>query len=251
MFLTAIIIDDEQTGIDGLTVLIDRYIEGLRIIACTTIAGEAIRMIENYKPDIVFLDINMPGMNGFDLLEKLQWKNFDLVFTTAHQEYALKALKANAVDYLLKPIDHKELHITISRIKNSRFNNEKNNILNGDQNLLKNILPDTKNKVLIVSKIGIESVDVNGIISLESQSNYTKVRLSNSLTIISTKTLKEFDLLLCPTGQNFMRVHHSFIINLQKVVRFLPGDDHLVTTDNKKIPVSKRRKKQFFKWLNL
>ncbi|MBA3681578.1 MAG: response regulator transcription factor [Bacteroidetes bacterium] len=251
MFLTAVIVDDEQKGIDGISILINRYVKDLRIIGCTTIASDAIKMIENYKPDIVFLDINMPEMNGFELLDKLEWRDFNLVFTTAHEEYALKAIKAKAFDYLLKPIDHEDLSETINRIKNNRIKNEKNNSLSDYENLFKNINSEAKDKILVISKAGIESLDITEIICLESQSNYTKIYLNNSQTIISTKTLKEFDIMLCATDQNFMRVHHSYIINLQKVARFLPGQDNVIMSDNQKIPVSKRRKEQFFKWLSV
>src|SRR3954466_7376140 len=106
--LRAIIIDDEQKGIDTIKILCGKYIPEINIVAESTKPMEAITLIENYKPEIVFLDIQMPGLDGFELLEKLNWQQFNLVFTTAHQEYALKALKNNAIDYLLKPIDHED-----------------------------------------------------------------------------------------------------------------------------------------------
>ena len=101
--LKAIIIDDEQRGINALKILIDKFVPDVKVVADSTDANQGIELIENYAPDIVFLDINMPEMNGFELLGKLKWNNFNLVFTTAHQEFALKAIKNNAIDYLLKP----------------------------------------------------------------------------------------------------------------------------------------------------
>src|SRR5689334_2979535 len=109
MSLRAIIVDDEETGITTLRILIGKHIPDVKVVAVCTRAREAVELIANYKPEIVFLDISMPEMDGFELLEKLEWKNFNLIFTTAHQEYALKALKQNALDYLLKPVYHKEL----------------------------------------------------------------------------------------------------------------------------------------------
>ncbi len=251
MFLTAIIIDDEQNGIDGLAILIRKYIPDLRIIAECTMAKEAITMIENYRPDIIFLDINMPGMNGFELLEKLSQKNFDLIFTTAHDEYALRALKADAIDYLLKPLDHTELEAAVAKVKTRKESREKTKNSIDYKTLLKNISPEPKDKLLVYSKTGIESIDLHEIISLESKSNYTKIYLDKSPSIIAAKTLKEFDTLLCLSNKNFMRIHHSFIINLHKVSRFLRSSDSVVMSDNQSIPLSKRRKDEFFKWLNI
>jgi two-component system LytT family response regulator len=251
MFLTAIIIDDEQNGIDGLTILIHQYTPEIRIIAQSKMAHEAIALIENYKPDIVFLDINMPEMNGFEFLEKLTRRNFGLIFTTAHDEYALRALKSDAVDYLLKPIDFKDLKIAISKVRTRKEANEqlKNNM--DYKGLLKTVFPEPKDKLLIYSKTGIESIDIHEIVSLESKSNYTKLFLDHSAPIMAAKTLKEFDTALCSNNTNFMRVHHSFIINLNKVSRFLKGPDHVIMADNQTIPLSKRRKDDFFKWLNI
>src|SRR5688500_4469180 len=116
--LRSVIIDDEQKGIDSLKMLIELFIPELKVVAETTRPELSLELIENYMPEIVFLDINMPDMNGFQVLEKLQWREFHLVFTTAHQEYGLKALKNNAFDYLLKPIDHEELQETVRKIKN-------------------------------------------------------------------------------------------------------------------------------------
>src|SRR3954464_1482839 len=122
MILRAIIIDDEYKGISTLKTLVEEYIRDVRVVAETTSAGEAIRLIEDYKPEIVFLDINMPEMSGFELLEKLRWRNFSLVFITAHQQYALKALKNNAVDYLLKPVDYTELQAAVAKIQKQQLN---------------------------------------------------------------------------------------------------------------------------------
>lgn len=251
MFLTAIIIDDEQNGIDGLAILIRKHIPDLRIIAECTVAKDAIALIENYKPDIIFLDIHMPGMNGFELLEKLGRKNFDLIFTTAHDEYALRAIKANAIDYLLKPIDYTDLELAISKVKVRKESREKTKEPIDYQRLFKNAGCDPKEKLLVYSKTGIESIDIHEIVSLESKSNYTKIYFDKSQPIIAAKTLKEFDAVLCSGNQQFMRIHHSFIINLHKVSRFLKGPDTIVTSNNLSIPLSKRRKEEFMKWLNI
>ncbi|MEO6303905.1 MAG: response regulator transcription factor, partial [Bacteroidia bacterium] len=196
--MRSIIIDDEETGIETLKLLLEKYVDDVKIIAQTTNASEAIEMIENYKPDIIFLDISMPEMDGFELLEKLEWKHFHLVFTTAHQEYGLKALKKSAVDYLLKPIDHRDLKFAVEKIKKTIVD-QKENEAQLNITLLNNHTQFKLNKLSVTTKNGIEYIEPNEIIYLESQSNYTLIHLNNSETLLTPKTLKEFEGQLCNT----------------------------------------------------
>lgn len=247
MSLRAVIIDDEQRGINSLRILIEKYVEGVKIVATSSRAAEAIELIENYRPEIVFLDINMPEMNGFELLEELDWKKFNLIFTTAHREYALKALKNNAVDYLLKPIDYEDIRIAVAKIR-QRLQEDIH--ISIDYSKLKQEA-NPNNKLLVNSKKSIESIELDDVVSLESKSNYTQIYLSGSRVTLASKTLKEFETHLCNAGTNFMRVHHSFIINLDKVSRVMKITDTIVMVDNQKIPLAKSRKNLFFKWLNM
>jgi len=250
MTLRAVIIDDEQKGIDTLNLLIEMFIKDVKVVAQSTNAIESIELIENFKPEIVFLDINMPEMNGFELLEKVQWKDFNLIFTTAHQEYAIKAIKNNAIDYLLKPIDYEDLLLAVERIKKQLNAIEIPNKYNYNR-LLEVIQQSQKQRILINSRTGIESIDVNEIVCLESQSNYTKIYLIDSRTLLTSKTLKEFEIQLCTPESSFMRVHHSFIVNLKKVSKYLKNSERIVINDDLQIPVAKSRKDVFFKWLNI
>jgi two-component system LytT family response regulator len=186
------------------------------VVASCNSPGDAIEVIENYKPEIVFLDISMPEMNGFELLEKLEWKNFNLIFTTAHQEYALKALKHNALDYLLKPVYHKELRAAIDRIKEQQVT-QQTTLKNFNFGLLNSISQQKINKLGISSKDGVEYIDPSEIISMESQGNNSLIHLENGKEILTPKRLGEFETMLCSDTTNFMRVHHSYIINLHKV----------------------------------
>jgi two-component system LytT family response regulator len=248
MLLRAIIIDDEQKGIDTLKILIGKYTEGIKVIAECTRASEGVRCIEDYMPEIVFLDINMPNTDGFQLLEKLGWKEFNLVFTTAHREYGLRALKNNAMDYLLKPIDPKDLCIAIDKIKN-RLNEKKKAEFNYT-GLMDIIDPPQKQRILVNSKTGVESIDIHEITRLESKNNYTMIYLEHGKEILVAKQLKEFEIQLCNTYSNFMRVHQSFIINLNKVTRFLKLSDRLIMRDQQVVPVAKSKKQLFFRWLD-
>jgi two-component system LytT family response regulator len=247
MSLRAVIIDDEQRGINSLTILINKYVDEVKVVASSTKAQEAIDLIENYRPEIVFLDINMPEMNGFELLEKLTWKKFNLVFTTAHREYALKALKNDAMDYLLKPIDYEDIRIAVQKIQQRM---QENASVSFDYS---KFMQDANqnNKILINSKMSIESIDLDDVVSLESKSNYTQIYLSDSKFTLASKTLKEFEMHLCIANLNFMRVHHSYIVNLNKVSRFVKVTDTIVMIDDQKIPLAKSRKNQFFEWLNI
>jgi len=252
MFLRAIIIDDERRGINALKVTIEKHIEDLKIVAFHSKANEGIESIENYKPEIVFLDINMPEMNGFELLEKLAWRDFNLVFTTAHREYGLKALKNNAIDYLLKPVDPKELIIAVNKIR-ARLKENIEGMTRFNYAELMNILQtnDVKHRIMVNSKSGVELVELDEIIFLESNSNYTTIVLNDSRKILAGKSLKEFESQLCLEDSKFMRVHQSFIINLDKVTRYLKTSDFVIMCQEQKIPVSKSKKDNFFKWLNI
>lgn len=247
--LRAIIIDDEQRGINTLKLLLGRYVPEVKIVAESSEPAKAVELIESYRPEIVFLDINMPEMDGFEVLEKLQWKNFNLVFTTAHQEYALKAIKNNAIDYLLKPIDHVDLRMAVDRIvKRLSQMNEADLKFNYSQ-LIQDL--HQKQRVLINSRSGVEAVELDEIICMESESNYTTVFLHEGKKITTAKTLKEFEGQLCGEGSSFMRVHQSYIINLKKVLRFVKTNDLIVLTDDLQAPLSKSKREAFFKWMNI
>ena len=251
MKLRAIIVDDEFTGINSLHILLERHCPEVKSVAETKSASTAIELIENYLPDIVFLDINMPEMNGFELLDKLKWKNFNLIFSTAHQEYALRALKANAIDYLLKPIDPEELKSAIRRVVHKKLHAQNFNNDESYLNLITSLKNNLHHKITIHSKNGVQALEYSEIVSLEAKSNYTQVNLIDSNFLLSSKTLKEFEEQLCTEGSNFMRVHNSFIINLTKVSRYLKFAECIVMADAQKVPVSKSRKDHFYTWLNI
>lgn len=246
--LRAIIIDDEQRGINTLKLLLARYVPEVKIVADCSEPLKAMDLIENYRPEIVFLDINMPEMDGFELLEKLQWKNFNLVFTTAHQEYALKAIKNNAIDYLLKPIDHVDLKAAVERIIKRAEQHDLDLKFNYSQ-LIQDL--HQKQRILVNSRSGVEAIELDEIICMESESNYTTVFLHEGKKITTAKTLKEFEGQLCSEGSSFMRVHQSYIINLKKVLRFVKTNDLIILSDDLQAPLSKSKRESFFKWMNV
>jgi two-component system LytT family response regulator len=256
--LRAIIIDDERKGIESLCLLVGKFVPGVKVVSHTAHAGEAIELIENYKPEIVFLDINMPEMNGFELLDRLTWREFNLIFTTAHQEFGLRALKSNAVDYLLKPIDHEDLSQAVARIR-KRLEAEVERAERYNITRLVAALNSTGRERLLISlKTEVETVKVEEIVLLESVSNYTRIYLEDSREILTSKTLKEFDQQLCdegnpvsPASRRFMRVHNSFILNLAKVCRYLKSTEAIVMKGDRQVPVSKSKKEAFYRWMNV
>lgn len=247
--LRAVLIDDEFMGLNSLHILIDKYCPRVKSVAECRNPELAIDIIESYHPDIVFLDINMPQMNGFELLHKLNWRNFHLIFTTAHQEYALKALKANAVDYLLKPIDPEELKAAVKKILKRYESSDEAGNVDQVKSLLASLGNDKPERLLVHSRSGMESIDSGEIICLESQSNYTRLYLENQESILSSKTLKDYEAQLCGERSSFMRVHNSFVINLRKVLRYIRTSETLIMQNNQEIPVSKSRRDEFMKWL--
>ncbi len=207
--LTAIIIDDEQKGRIALRQKLQDYCTAVQLTGEAENGEDGIRLIEKNKPDIVFLDIEMPRMDGFEMLHRLPEKKFHLIFTTAYDQYAIKAFKVAAFDYLLKPIDIEELKSAVSKIYNQSPVNTEKKLVILEQSL------DSKN---IFSKIAIPTLDgllffnIGDIIHLEASSNYTTIYFKDHPKLTASKTLKDFEELL--PAHIFFRTHHSHIINL-------------------------------------
>ncbi len=236
--LKAIIIDDEINGIKYLQHLIAKNCPTVEIMASETIPEEAIESIEKLKPDVVFLDIEMPIISGFELLEQLKHLSFHVIFTTAYNNYAIKAFKYNTIDYLLKPVDAGELTVAVNKldlvVKNGKPNLSISELLEKIDNTL------SKKKLAINSLNEIIYVEMDSIIRFESDSNYTNVFLTDGKKITSSKTLKDYEGLL---SNNFFRVHKTFIINLNQIERYVKTDGgYVVMTDNIQIPVSREKR---------
>ena len=230
--IKAVIIDDIPEAITVLKSDLENYCAEIEVIGNANGVVSGAKLIKELKPDLVFLDIQMPDGSGFDLLEILDEKNFKLIFTTASDEFAVKAFKFSAVDYLLKPIDPDELMDAVSRV--TQQENPADRV-----DLLKENLQHTKKLALnTLEKIHIVSVDE--ILRCESEINYTKCHFTGGSRLLVTKTLKEFDKLL--KDHNFIRVHQSHLINAEFIKEFLKSDGNVVMKDGTKVPVSTRKK---------
>jgi len=247
--LRAIIIDDEQSGINSLVLHIKKFIENLKVVAVSTSPEEGVRLIEDFRPEIVFLDINMPVLNGFELLDKLSFRDFQLIFTTAHDEYGLKAIKENALDYLLKPIDKTELMGAVEKAKKKI---ERKKDFPDISKLIADLSKDTDQRIPITTKDGIEYKNTDEVVRFEADSNYTAIFLIDNKKFLVPKTLKEFEKLLCVDENKFMRIHQSHIVNLLHVSRYYKESGGVIEMkDGAKLPLSKNKKEDFLRWLNI
>jgi len=233
--INAVIVDDEFPARENLNKLLEEYCTDVNVVGKAANVNEAKELIDNLKPDVVFLDINMPGMNGFDLLDKLSEKNFCLVFVTAFNEYGIQAVKANAIEYLLKPVSVKELQQTISKIRE---------LLNKSTKEGENKSNLKTTKIVITHFQGFSIFNCNEIIRLEANDNYTKIFFNNHKPITSSKTLKDFEDILDP--DNFFRIHKSYIINFDYIKEYSNLDGGIVILhDNSKLSISRRKLQEF------
>jgi two-component system, LytTR family, response regulator len=242
--LTVIIIDDEAKGRMALREKLMTYCPQIKIVAEADNGQDALILIEKHKPQLIFLDIEMPRMNGFEMLNKVPDKNFHIIFTTAYDQYAIKAIKYAAFDYLLKPIDIEELITAISKVALTENNQTKKQVEVLHQNMQH---PKKQlNKLAIATLDGLMFYDINDIVHLEANSNYTYIYLVNKTKITASKTLKEFEELL--PDDIFFRTHHSHLINLSFIKRYIKGDGGQIELQNGTyIDVSRRKKEEFLK----
>ncbi len=225
--LRVIIVDDEPIGVNTLKVLIERLELEVLIVATTSDPFKGIEIIDSYHPDVVFLDVNMPGINGFELLEKVHFKNFKLVFTTAHQEYAIKAIKNKAADYLLKPIDSEDLKLCLENI-----------LRDPPQN---NTSGKVRNVIELAVNDGIVFLKQNQIIRLEASGSYTIIYMKDGIKHTASKNLKYFECFLDPTV--FFRCHLSHIVNMNELVKLVSADGYFaLMSDQSRPEVSKKQK---------
>jgi two-component system LytT family response regulator len=239
---SAIIIDDESKGRTALREKLSAYCPQITLLAEAANGQEALILIRQHDPQLIFLDIEMPRMNGFEMLNEIGKRNFHVIFTTAYDQYAIKAIKYAAFDYLLKPIDIEELKTAISNV-DARGNSQIRNQLD----LLSQHMQQPKrplSKLAIPTLDGLMFYDINDIIYLEANSNYTNLYFVNKVKIIASKTLKEFEELL--PDDIFFRTHNSFIINLNFIKRYIKGDGGQIELHNGAFVDLSRRKKEEF-----
>ena len=237
-----LIIDDEKRIRDFVKRMIDSFNLNVEVYTDGENVETGIESIARIKPDIVFLDIQMPDGTGFDLLNRINDKKFELIFITAFQEYAIMAIKFSALDYILKPIDEEELKTALQHaIDTIDFKKEDTQF----EALTHNLQPNQKRKLVLKTQESVHVVDLSEIIRCEADKNYTFFYLNSGKKILVSRTLKDFETLLSNHG--FFRVQQSHLINLDYIERY---DKHeggsVIMKDHSAVPLSPAKKDQFF-----
>lgn len=240
--MSCIIIDDELKSRESLKILIEEFCEGIVVKKLCQNIDEAIAAVQEYKPSIVFLDIQLQRESGFDLLTNLKNYNFEVIFTTAHTEFAIKAFKFSAIDYLLKPIDIDELRKSCEKVKR-KINSDVSQRIELLLHTLKSN-PTQHYKIALPTSDGLIFVKVSDILYCEAASNYTQILTKDGKKHIVSRTLKEYDEML--SEHEFYRIHNSYLINLNALKRYVRGDGgYVVMSNDISLDVSKRKKEAF------
>ena len=246
IMIKAILIDDEMHCLKTLDLLLGEYCANVQVLEKCNDAATGLKAIELHKPDLVFLDIEMPEMNGFEMLEHLPQINFAVIFTTGYDQYAIKAFHFSALDYLLKPIEPKELIDAVKKVE------EQHHLPMPEQfeMLLKKIggVNSGFTKIAVPTAEGFELISATDVIYFEAESNYTHIFLKNKNKIIACRTLKKVEEQI-QDYNFFVRVHNSYMVNLNEVVRYVRGEGgYLIMSDNSSINVSRNRKDALLKF---
>lgn len=246
--LTAIIIDDEIKGRSALRQKLKDYCPKVEVLGEAENGAEGIKLIESVHPKIVFLDIEMPHMNGFEMLQQIKTKNFHVIFTTAYDQYAIKAIKYAAFDYLLKPIDIEELQTAVRNVEAQvAIHNTDERLETLVQNLsAKNHIK----KIAVPTMDGLLFFNLSDIIYMQAESNYTVIYFINHPKLVASRTLGDFEELL-PADQ-FYRSHHSFLINLNHIKRYIKGDGGQIELEGGHYAdVARSKKEEFIKIIRM
>jgi len=235
----AIIIDDEKHSCEALQILLNENCPQVSVAGVFTSPIEALQQIKKEKPDLVFLDIEMPHLSGFELLEQLPSIDFDIIFTTSYNQYAIRAFKFSALDYILKPIDRLELIEAVDKVVKKQRTpiNQQLELL-----LQRMAHPATPvDKIALPTMQGLELVPVSSIIYCTANNNYTEFILSGKKRLLVSRTLKEVEEVLADHA--FLRVHNSHIVNLNAITRYIRGEGgYLIMSDASHVDVSRSRK---------
>lgn len=237
----ALIIDDETTAVQTLSLMIQHYLPEITLLKTTIDPYEGLELLQSFQPQLLFIDIHMPVMSGFELLKQIPHINFSIIFTTAHDEYAIDAIRFSALDYLLKPIDTDELQLSFARFKEKQERNI------GNIPLYKNFMYNLHVKERKDFKLALPTLSATffykpeEIIRLEGVGNYTKFFFADATSLLTSYTLKSYEEILLSYG--FIRVHKSHLVNKAHVINYL-ADGILTLSDLSKVEISRRRREE-------
>lgn len=241
--IDAVLIDDERIVIDSLSMLLAEHCPEVAVSGTAASYEEGIRLVQEKKPDLVFLDIEMPHGSGFDLLEHFPDRTFDVIFVTAHSHYAIRAFKFSAVDYILKPVDIQELVHAVNQIKRyRRFGPAMSHRYKVLEDNLKSPAPT---RLALPSSSGLDFVDIEDILRIQAEGRYSRIFLRRGDSMLVTKNLGQFGKLL--GEESFFRSHHSHLVNIGHVRKYLHRDGGVIVLRNgSEVPLARARKKSFF-----
>jgi two-component system LytT family response regulator len=244
--IRVVIIDDERNAINSIELIINEYCTNAEVVGTASSAADGRNIILSQQPDLVFLDIEMPRGNGFDLLEMLPERNFEIIFITAYNNFAIKAFKYSAIDYILKPIDIEEFIEAVDKAE-KRINEKKQpapRSMSKYDVLLDNIRSSKPTKIMVPTSEGQIYIDIKEISRIEAEGSYSMLYLTNDSKILVSKNLKEFETML--GDSDFFRPHNSHLINLEHVKKYVVKDGgYIEMTDGTIVPISRRRKEFF------
>lgn len=246
--IRAILIDDEEDSREVLKLAIAKYCPEVTLLGAYDSAEEGMAAIRQQEPDLVFLDVQMPRLSGFDLLEQLAPINFEVIFVTAHDQYAIKAIRFSALDYLLKPLDVEEL---VRAVGKAAGRLERRNSEQQYQSVISNMHYRNKKieRLAVPTFEGIEFFNTSEIVYCQADGNYTRLFLTGGKSQLISRHLKDFENLLTDSG--FCRVHHSFLVNLRHVVKYIKGEGgYVILTGDQHVDISRRKKEEFLKLLD-
>jgi len=246
--IAAVIVDDEPKSRDVLSTLLSRFCPEVEVVATAASVAEAEQVIREHHPDLLFLDIEMPGGNGLQLLENGAIGNADVIFVTSYAHYAIPALRLSAVDYLLKPVEIEELKSAIVRVAERQVTKRSNNLEVLKENLHQTVLLQ---KIAIPGIQDVRFVKVSDIIRIEGDSNYSFIYLAGGDKIHSSRTLGDFEELLA-SHPGFFRIHKTHLVNFEHVLRLIKTEGgYLEMTDGSQVEISRRRKAEVLQLLGL
>ena len=244
--MKAIIIEDEILGIKSLSSLLERYCPELELIGTAMEVEKGIQLIQEVKPELIFLDVQLQEGTAFEILKRIDQLNFQLIFTTAFSQYAIKAIKFNALDYLLKPIDVDELKAAVAKAQKQAKPQEENTRI---KNLIHNQIEAKEDPILTLPTTeSLEFIRISDIVRCKAEGAYTLFFIQDGRQILVSKHIKVYETLL--NDNAFYRPHQSHLINRNYLQRFVKGDGgYLLMQDGSSIPVSKHRRSDFLKWI--
>jgi len=242
--IKAIIVDDQAFCVEMLSDLLqDHCGKNVQLVAACSSGRDALKQIPKVKPDVIFLDVEMPGMTGFEMLKKITKRNFEVIFTTSYDKYMVDAMRHSAIDYLMKPIKPEELKESVNRLlkkHNHNFSGDRIQALFDNLRSRKNRF----NKIALPTRDGLVFIAIDQILQCESDSNYTTIHLASGEKLLVTKTLKDIETLI--DSDEFFRIHHSHLVNLNHIKRYVKGaGGYVILNNDTSVNVSRNRKEDF------